>query len=176
MTVDTRMATASGSKGFTAVVVHALAADGTLPLTTPARELLGQDLPLTTTGSPSSTCWLIAPASGTSSTRTTSAASTSTSSPCRCTPLVTTTDYLAVLDGHPQSFAPDERFAYNGGFVVLALLAERAAGIPFVDLVRERVTSPAGMGDTDYLRSDEHPARTALGYLDDAGPSTNFRR
>ncbi len=90
--------------------------------------------------------------------------------------LVTTTDYLAVLDGHPQSFAPDERFAYNGGFVVLALLAERAAGIPFVDLVRERVTSPAGMGDTDYLRSDEHPARTAVGYLDDAGPSTNFRR
>jgi CubicO group peptidase (beta-lactamase class C family) len=37
MSVDTRLAMASACKGFTALVVHALAADGTLPLTTPAR-------------------------------------------------------------------------------------------------------------------------------------------
>jgi len=42
--------------------------------------------------------------------------------------------YLAVLDGYPTAFAADERFAYcNGGYVVLALLAERAAGVPFAD-------------------------------------------
>ena len=46
MTVDTRLAMASGSKGFTALVAMSLAADGTLPLTTRARELLGADLPL----------------------------------------------------------------------------------------------------------------------------------
>ena len=40
--------------------------------------------------------------------------------------LAATEDYLAVLDGHPTKFAPDERFAYcNGGYVVLALIAER---------------------------------------------------
>ena len=50
--------------------------------------------------------------------------------------LATTEDYLQVLDGHPQAFPPGERFAYNnGGFVVLALIAERAAGAPFPDLV-----------------------------------------
>ena len=45
MMVDTRLAIASGSKWFTALVVLSLAADGTLTLTTRARELLGDDLP-----------------------------------------------------------------------------------------------------------------------------------
>ena len=35
--------------------------------------------------------------------------------------LATTEAYLAVLDGFPTKFAPDERFAYcNSGYVVLA--------------------------------------------------------
>ena len=81
--------------------------------------------------------------------------------------LATTEDYLAVLDGHQTKFAPDERFSYcNGGYVVLALLAERASGVPFHELVLERVCDPAGMGDTAFLRSDELPGRTALGYVE----------
>ena len=45
--------------------------------------------------------------------------------------LDTAESYLAVLGGFPQAFEPDTDFAYcNGGFVVLALLAERAAGRP----------------------------------------------
>ena len=56
--------------------------------------------------------------------------------------------------------------------MVLALIAERVSGIPFHDLVRKRVTGPAGMVDTEFLRSDELPGRTALGYLDD-GPRSN---
>lgn len=80
--------------------------------------------------------------------------------------LATTEDYLAVLDGHPTKFAPGQRFAYsNGGYVVLALIAERASGTPFHDLVRQRVCEPAGMRDTEFLRSDELPGRAALGYL-----------
>ncbi len=73
--------------------------------------------------------------------------------------LASTEDYLAVLDGHPPKFAPGERFAYsNSGYVVLALIAERASGVAFADLVRDRVCEPAGMGDTAFLRSDELPA------------------
>ena len=49
---------------------------------------------------------------------------------------------------------------------MLALLAERASGVPFHELVLERVCDPAGMGDTAFLRSDELPGRTALGYVD----------
>ena len=49
--------------------------------------------------------------------------------------------------------------------MVLALIAERASGADYHDLVRTRVSEPAGMSDTDFLRSDELPGRTALGYL-----------
>lgn len=88
--------------------------------------------------------------------------------------LATTEHYLAVLDGFPPKFAAGERFSYcNGGFVVLALIAERVSGVPFHELVRQRVCEPAGMRDTAFLRSDELPGRTALGYLAADGLRTN---
>ncbi|HEY0520792.1 MAG TPA: serine hydrolase domain-containing protein, partial [Ilumatobacteraceae bacterium] len=81
--------------------------------------------------------------------------------------LATTEQYLAVLGGHPTKFPPGERFSYcNGGFVVLALIAERASGTPFHDLVEQRVCGPAGLADTEFLRSDDLPGRAALGYVD----------
>src|SRR5205823_9606100 len=59
------------------------------------------------------------------------------------------------------------------GYVVLALLAERAAGAPFHELVRTRVCEPADMPDTEFLRSDEPTERAALGYLSADGDRTN---
>jgi CubicO group peptidase (beta-lactamase class C family) len=45
-----------------------------------------------------------------------------------------------VLGGHNTKFPAGERFSYsNGGYVVLALIAERTSGIPFHELVRQRV-------------------------------------
>jgi CubicO group peptidase (beta-lactamase class C family) len=88
--------------------------------------------------------------------------------------LATTPDYLAVLNGHVQRFTPGERFAYNnGGFVVLALIAERVGEMPFSELVRARVCGPADMRDTEFLRLDEPREGTALGYLDGDGLRTN---
>jgi CubicO group peptidase (beta-lactamase class C family) len=87
--------------------------------------------------------------------------------------LATTEEFLAVLDGHPAKFAAGERFSdCNGGYMILALIAERATAKPFHELVRQRVCTPARLEDTEYLRSDELPGRTARGYLDD-GPRTN---
>ncbi|HEY6628577.1 MAG TPA: serine hydrolase domain-containing protein, partial [Acidimicrobiia bacterium] len=81
--------------------------------------------------------------------------------------LVTTEDFLPVLDGFPTKFAAGEQFSYcNGGFVVLALIAERASGVPFHDLVGRRVLQPAGMTETEFLRSDQLPGGTALGYYE----------
>ena len=81
--------------------------------------------------------------------------------------LVTTDDFLPILDGYPTKFPAGERFSYcNGGFVVLALIAERVAGRSYHDLVRELVCSPAGMTDTDFLRSDALPGTAALGYVE----------
>ena len=82
----------------------------------------------------------------------------------------TTEAFLPWLDGHPTKFPAGERFAYcNGGFMVLALIAERVSGTGFHDLVRERVFAPAGLADTDYLRSDDLPGRAAVGYVEVAG-------
>ena len=79
-----------------------------------------------------------------------------------------------MLDGFPTKFPPDERFSYcNGGFVVLALIAERASGMPFRELVARRVCEPAGMTDTAFLRSDELPGGAAVGYLQADGLRTN---
>lgn len=159
MTSQTRLAMASGSKGLTAVAVLSLAADGTLPLGTPARELLDDDLPLI--DDRVTVEHLLAHRSGIGDYLDESDDGQ-------------IDDYLAVLDGHPQVCAPGERFAYNNaGFVVLAILASRAAGTDFADLVRRRVCDPAGMIDTEFLRSDSLPERTALGYLDRQGHRSN---
>jgi CubicO group peptidase (beta-lactamase class C family) len=88
--------------------------------------------------------------------------------------LGSTEEYLRALEGFETKFPPDERFSYsNGGFVVLALIAERSSGTPFHELVVQRVCEPAGMVDTEFLRSDELPGRASLGYLAEDGPRTN---
>ena len=90
--------------------------------------------------------------------------------------LDTAESYLAVLDGFPQAFEPGTDFAYcNGGYVVLALLAERAAGVPFHDLVRRHVIDRAGLAHTAYLRSDALPGDAALGYLHPEGDAEELR-
>ena len=173
MTIDTRLAMASGSKWLTTLVVLSLAADGRLPLTTRARELLGKDLPLV--DDDVTVEHLLAHRSGIGDYLDESAHEVLDyvlAVPVHT--LADSTDYLAVLDGHPQCFPPGERFAYNNaGFVVLALLVERATRIAFVDLVKQRVCAPANMKDTDYSRSDALPERTALGYLHAQGHESN---
>jgi CubicO group peptidase (beta-lactamase class C family) len=56
---------------------------------------------------------------------------------------------------------------------VLALIAERVSDVPFHELARRRVCEPAGMHDTEFLRSDDLPGRAALGYLTVDGSRTN---
>jgi len=171
---DTRFAIASGTKGLTALTVVGLVAEGTLELSTTARSLLGDDLPLV--GDDVTVEHLLAHRSGIGDYVDEEAAPDLDeyllSVPMQ--ELATTEQYLAVLGGHPPKFAPGERFSYcNGGYVVLALIAERASGVPFHDLVTRRVCEPAGMRDTEFLRSDELPGRAALGYLSPDNPRTN---
>ena len=165
-TVDTRFAIASGTKGLTALTVVSLIENGTLRLSTTARSVLGEDLPLI--GDDVTIEHLLAHRSGIGDYLDEEADHEITDYVLTVPAhdLVTTEQYLAVLDGYSTKFAPDERFSYcNGGYVVLALIAERVSGVPFHELVRERVCAPAGMRDTEFLRSDELPERTAVGYL-----------
>ncbi len=172
--VDTQFAIASGTKGLTALAVVSLIEEGQLDFDTTARSVLGADLALIDDGvtvehllthrsgigdyldedeDPDLNDYLMA---------------------VPVHELATTEQYVRVLDGHLMKFAPGERFSYsNGGYVVLALIAERVSGVPFHDLVHERVCVPAGMVDTAFLRSDELPSRAAVGYLGSDGLRTN---
>ena len=173
-TVETLFATASGSKGLTALAVLGLVERGTLTLETPARSLLGDDLPLI--GADVTVEHLLAHRSGIGDYLDEDGDGDITDRVLRVpvSELAATEEFLTVLDGHPRVFRAGERFAYNdAGYVVLALLAERASGTDFHDLVRTTVCAPAGMVDTDFLRSDELPGRAALGYLFVDGARTN---
>lgn len=174
-TLDTQFAIASGAKGFTALTIASLIEERLLELSTPARSLLGDDLPLI--ADEVTIEQLLGHTSGIGDylDEDEELDFNDYLMPVPVYELATTEQYLAVLDGHEQKFAPGTSFSYsNGGYVVLALLAERASGVPFHDLVRQRVCTPAGMNATEFLRSDELPARAAVGYLQvDEGSRTN---
>jgi CubicO group peptidase (beta-lactamase class C family) len=173
-TIDTQFGIASGTKGMTALVVMSLIEDGSLELGTTARSVLGEDLPLI--GDDITIEQLLSHRSGIGDYFDEDAIEQATDYvlPVPVHELATTEGFLAVLAGHPTAFPPGERFVYNnGGYVVLALIAERITGVPFHELVRRNVCEPAGMADTEFLRSDELPGRAALGYLTADGSRTN---
>ncbi len=173
-TVDTHFAIASGCKGLTALTVMSLIDEGRLALTTTARSVLGSDLP--EVDDRVTVEQLLSHRSGIGDylDEDSDLDVSDYVMPVPVHELATTEGYLPALAGHPSKFAPGERFSYcNSGYVVLALIAERVAGTPFHDLVAERVCTPAGMGDTAFLRSDELPTRAARGYLEAEGLRTN---
>src|SRR4051794_20826907 len=169
-TVDTQFGLASGVKGMTAIAVVSLVADGEVELSTPARAVLGSDLPLI--ADDVTIEQLLSHRSGIGDYLDEDDGHDITDyvMPVPVQHLASTEQYVPALDGHQTKFPAGEQFAYcNGGFVVLALIAERVSGVPFSDLLHERVCEPAGMTDTAFLRSDELPGRAALGYLTVAG-------
>jgi CubicO group peptidase (beta-lactamase class C family) len=166
-TVETQFAIASGTKALTALVIVSMIEDGLLELFTPARSVLGRDLPLI--ADEVTIEHLLAHRSGIGDYLDEEAGPDLSEylMPVPVQDLATTEQYLAVLDGQPTKFSAGERFAYsNSGYVVLALIAERVAGQSFHDLVDQRVCQPAGMNRTAFLRADELPGGAAFGYVE----------
>ena len=174
-TVDTQFAIASGGKGFTALTVVSMIVDGLLTLDTTARSVLGSDLPLAaddvTVGH------LLAHRSGIGDYLDEENEDLDSNDYVLVSPvheLASTESFLTEVDGHPTKFSAGERFSYcNGGYIVLALIAERTGGGAYHDLVKQRVLVPAGLADTAFLRSDEPSGRMALGYLHPDSLRTN---
>lgn len=163
-TPHTRFAIASGTKGLTALVVVQLIADGALSLDTTAREVLGADLPLI--ADDVTVEQLLNHTSGIGDYVDEESGELPLTVPVY--QLVETADYLPALDGIDTKFRAGARFGYcNSGYIVLALIAERVSGRRYHELVRDRVLTPAGMTQTDFLRSDRLPGDAALGYLPD---------
>ena len=174
MTTGTRIGVASGAKAFTALTVMRLVEEGALALGTRARDLLGADLPLIDDAV--TVEHLLSHRSGIGDYLDEDEIDDTNAyvMPLPLHTLDRVEAYLGVLDGHDTKFPPGTDFSYcNGGFCVLAILAERAARTPFHDLVREQVLERAGLLGTAYLRSDELPADAALGYLHAEGLRTN---
>jgi CubicO group peptidase (beta-lactamase class C family) len=165
-TSATRFAIASGTKGFTALTIMSLVSDKLLALDTSVRSVLGDELELIASGV--TVGHLLAHTSGIGDYLDEAVIGDVDDyvMPVPVHQLASTTDYLAVLRGHPSKFEAGERFEYcNGGFVVLALIAEVVTNLSFYDLVAERVFAPAGMTATGIPRSDELSGSAAIGYL-----------
>jgi CubicO group peptidase (beta-lactamase class C family) len=173
-TCDSQFAIASGVKGLTALTIVSLIEQGQLDLTTTARSVLEADLPLI--DDDVTVEHLLEHRSGIGDYLDEDAHG-EIDEYALAVPvheLRNTEQYLRVLDGHVRKFEPDTEFSYsNGGYVVLALMAERISGTPFHDLVEQRVCVPAGMVDTGFLQSDELSGRAAVGYLEAEGLRTN---
>jgi CubicO group peptidase (beta-lactamase class C family) len=171
----TRFAIASGGKTFTALAVLRLVEDGVLSLDTAVRSILGKDLPLI--DDDVTVEHLLTHTSGIGDYLDEEGEWEAADYvlPVPVHVLADTEAFLPVVDGFPQVFAPGTRFSYcNGGYIVLALIAERASGRDYHDLVESEVCARARLEKTSFLRSDELPGDAALGYLYAEGDRTNL--
>ena len=166
MTAETRLGIASGSKVLTALAVLSLVEEGVISLSTTARSLLGDDLTLV--GDDVTVEHLLSHRSGIGDyldeDTDLDVSDYLTVSVHR---LDRTEAFVELLDGHPAKFSAGTDFSYcNSGFVILGLLAERASGTPYHQLVEERVCTPAGLSATGFPRSDDLPGDATLGYVE----------
>ncbi|HET9970133.1 MAG TPA: serine hydrolase domain-containing protein [Streptosporangiaceae bacterium] len=75
--------------------------------------------------------------------------------------------WLRRLAELPLLAQPGERWLYSAGSQVLGVLAARAGGAPFGEVMRDRVLGPLGMRDTGFYAAD--PARLATAYENRGG-------
>lgn len=68
-------------------------------------------------------------------------------------------------------FAPGTSYRYsNGGYAMLALIVERASGMPFQDFLRQRIFLPLGMTSTlAYVTEGPPVPHRAFGYSAESG-------
>ncbi len=168
MTVTTRLATASGTKGFTALAVASLIEEGVLGFDTPLFDVIGNDLPYVDRAV--TIAHLLGHTSGVGDYLDEEQLGDIDDHvldvPVHL--LEGPQDYVPILNRYKQRGSPGSHFAYNNsGYVMLALAIERSTGSRYHDEVRRRVFEPASMEATDFLRSDRLPSGTALGYLAD---------
>jgi CubicO group peptidase (beta-lactamase class C family) len=69
--------------------------------------------------------------------------------------------WIARFGSLPLLAQPGERWMYNTGAQVLGVLAARAAGQPFAEVLRTRIFEPLGMPDTGFWTADIHRLSTA---------------
>lgn len=173
-TPGTRISAASGNKGFTALVIMRLVETGKLGLGDLVRPILRDDLPLIDDAVTIEHLLTHTSGIGDYLEEDDDGEIDDYVFTVALHVLAETEAFLPALDGFPQKFPPGERFSYcNGGYVILALIAERVSGSGFHELVQSEVCDRAGLTGSAFLRSDDLPGDAALGYLDEEGNRTN---
>ena len=162
-TPQTRFGVASVSKCFTALAVLALVAEGTLALDDPVRRWLGDDL--RQIDDTVTVRQLLSHTSGVGEYLDDDAEPDSYLLPGSMHSYESPEDLVPLLDVPMQAPPGTTCFYSNAGYVLLGLIAQRASGVRYQDLVRQRVIEPAGLRHTDFLRSDALPGDAAIGYL-----------
>ena len=77
-------------------------------------------------------------------------------------------DLLPLFIDKPMMYPRGSKFQYNNtGFVVLALMIEKIAGMEFDQYLRDNVFIPCQMNDTGYYELDMLPAKCATNYIYD---------
>ncbi len=164
--VDTRFAVASATKGLTALAVMSLVQSGVLDLDASVRGIVGDRLPLVDSGV--TIRHLLAHRSGIGDYLDEEALGDIDDHVMGVSvhTLERPSDYVPLLSSHAQVSPPGERFSYNNsGFVILSLIIELVTG-SFADTIDQRVLAPAGIVGGGFVRSDDLPVNTALGYLE----------
>jgi CubicO group peptidase (beta-lactamase class C family) len=65
-------------------------------------------------------------------------------------PQITADEFLAAVGGLPLAHQPGERWMYNMGCDILSALLPRITGSSLLDLLTERIFTPAGMTETSF--------------------------
>ncbi len=74
-------------------------------------------------------------------------------------------DYRTLYAEEPLSFEPGTQWSYsNSGFMLLGEIVEAVSGKDYFDYVRENVTAPLGMKDTECYEMDRDTENLAIGY------------
>ncbi|MBN1271955.1 MAG: beta-lactamase family protein [Candidatus Aminicenantes bacterium] len=79
-------------------------------------------------------------------------------------------DYKPLIKDDRPAFEPGERFLYsNTGMFLLGVVIEKATGENYYTYIRNHITGPAGMENTDCYRMDYPVENLAIGYSPDPG-------
>lgn len=91
--------------------------------------------------------------------------------------ICTLKDFLPMFQDRAMEFAPGERFSYNNaGYILLGLIVEQVSKLSFKKYVEANIFSVCNMTDSGFFATDCLPPRTAYGYIQksDGEWRTNF--
>lgn len=75
-------------------------------------------------------------------------------------------DLLPLFIDKPMMYPKGEKFQYNNsGYVLLAMIIEKVAGMDFDRYLKEKVFEVCGMNETGYYELDRLPAKCANNYI-----------